>query len=70
MASFPGKAQCVEAELITCNREEVSQLHKLVAQKDDDLQRTVQKYEEVLQVLQLFIYIYVHIYVIMFMLGI
>ncbi|XP_059929291.1 golgin subfamily A member 4 isoform X2 [Gadus macrocephalus] len=44
-----GKAQCVEAELITSNREEVSQLHKLIAQKDDDLQRTVQKYEQVLQ---------------------
>ncbi|CAL8257679.1 unnamed protein product [Lota lota] len=44
-----GKAQCVESELINSNREEVSQLHKLLAQKDDDLQRTVQKYEQVLQ---------------------
>jgi hypothetical protein len=52
----------VEAELITSNREEVGQLHKLIAQKDDDLQRTVQKYEQVLQVLHLFIYMYINMY--------
>lgn len=45
------KAQSVEAELISIHREEVSQLKKLVAQKEDDLHRTVQKYEQVLQVL-------------------
>ncbi|CAL8300010.1 unnamed protein product [Merluccius merluccius] len=44
-----GKAQSVEAELITSHREEVVQLHKLLAQKEDDLHRTVQKYEQVLQ---------------------
>lgn len=43
------KAQSVEAELISIHREEVSQLKKLVAQKEDDLHRTVQKYEQVLQ---------------------
>ncbi|XP_058507036.1 golgin subfamily A member 4 isoform X2 [Solea solea] len=43
------KAQCVEAELITCHREEASQLRKAIAQKEDDLHRTVQKYEEVIQ---------------------
>ena len=45
------KAQSVEAELIDSHREETSQLRKLVAQKEDDLHRTVQKYEQVLQVL-------------------
>lgn len=44
------KAQSVEAELIDNHREEVSQLKKLVAQKDEDLHKTVQKYEQVLQV--------------------
>lgn len=32
------------------HREEVTQLKKLVAQKDEDLHKTVQKYEQVLQV--------------------
>ncbi|XP_029926773.1 golgin subfamily A member 4 isoform X1 [Myripristis murdjan] len=44
-----GKAQSVEAELISSHREETIQLQKMVAQKEDDLHRTVQKYEQVLQ---------------------
>lgn len=44
------KAQSVEAELIDSHREEVSQLKKLVATKEEDLHKTVQKYEQVLQV--------------------
>ncbi|KAJ3610881.1 hypothetical protein NHX12_022971 [Muraenolepis orangiensis] len=44
-----GKAQSVEAELITSHREEVTQLHTLMTEKEGDLHRTVQKYEEVLQ---------------------
>lgn len=44
------KAQSVEAELIDNHREEVTQLKKLVAQKEEDLHKTVQKYEQVLQV--------------------
>ncbi|XP_060943889.1 golgin subfamily A member 4 isoform X3 [Limanda limanda] len=43
------KAQSVEAELITSHREEASQFRKVITQKDDDLHRTVQKYEEVIQ---------------------
>ncbi|KAM4729586.1 golgin subfamily A member 4 isoform 2-T2 [Anableps anableps] len=43
------KAQAVEAELISSHRDEASQLRKLISQKDDDLQRTVQKYEQVIQ---------------------
>uniref|UniRef100_A0A3Q3MLQ6 GRIP domain-containing protein n=1 Tax=Labrus bergylta TaxID=56723 RepID=A0A3Q3MLQ6_9LABR len=43
------KAQSVEAELLSIHREEASQLKKLIAQKEDDLHRTVQKYEQVLQ---------------------
>lgn len=46
------KAQVVEAELIDTHRDEVGQLKKLVTQKDEELQRTVQKYEQVLQVLK------------------
>uniref|UniRef100_A0A674NSB9 Golgin A4 n=1 Tax=Takifugu rubripes TaxID=31033 RepID=A0A674NSB9_TAKRU len=45
------KAQVVEAELIDTHRDEVGQLKKLLTQKDEELQQTVQKYEEVLQVL-------------------
>lgn len=56
LASFPfvdtAKAQSVEAELISCHREEASQLRKVIAQKEDDLHRTVQKYEQVIQVLK------------------
>lgn len=55
LAYFPflgtAKAQSVETELITSHREEASQLKKAIAQKDDDLHRTVQKYEQVIQVL-------------------
>lgn len=55
LASFPflctAKAQSVESELINCHREEASQLRKVIAQKEDDLHRTVQKYEQVIQVL-------------------
>uniref|UniRef100_A0A6Q2XR58 GRIP domain-containing protein n=1 Tax=Esox lucius TaxID=8010 RepID=A0A6Q2XR58_ESOLU len=43
------KAQSVEVELIDSHQEETSQLHKVIAQKDDDLNRTVQRYEQVLQ---------------------
>uniref|UniRef100_A0A674PP02 Golgin A4 n=1 Tax=Takifugu rubripes TaxID=31033 RepID=A0A674PP02_TAKRU len=43
------KAQVVEAELIDTHRDEVGQLKKLLTQKDEELQQTVQKYEEVLQ---------------------
>ncbi|XP_056147787.1 golgin subfamily A member 4 isoform X2 [Lampris incognitus] len=43
------KAQSVEAELISGHREEVSQLQKVIVQKEDDLHRTVQTYEQVLQ---------------------
>uniref|UniRef100_A0A8C4GMP2 Golgin A4 n=1 Tax=Dicentrarchus labrax TaxID=13489 RepID=A0A8C4GMP2_DICLA len=39
------KAQSVEAELISSHRDEASQLKKLLAQKEDDLHRTVQKYD-------------------------
>ncbi|XP_068423239.1 golgin subfamily A member 4 isoform X2 [Clinocottus analis] len=43
------KAQTVEEELMTSHREEASQLRKVIGEKDNDLHRTVQKYEEVLQ---------------------
>ncbi|TMS04206.1 Golgin subfamily A member 4 [Larimichthys crocea] len=43
------KALSVEEELISSHREEASQLRKLIAQKEDDLHRTVQKYEQVIQ---------------------
>ncbi|XP_068597008.1 golgin subfamily A member 4 [Brachionichthys hirsutus] len=43
------KAQHVEADLISSHREEVSQLRQLVAQKDEDIHRTVQKYEQVIE---------------------
>ncbi|KAM6956121.1 golgin subfamily A member 4 isoform 2-T2 [Aplochiton taeniatus] len=43
------KAQSVEAELMENHRAEANQLKKLIAEKEDDLQRTVKKYEEVLQ---------------------
>ncbi|XP_067092055.1 golgin subfamily A member 4 isoform X2 [Osmerus mordax] len=44
-----GRAQGVEAELMAGHREEVSQLHKQISQKEDEMQKTVQRYEEVLQ---------------------
>lgn len=55
LASFPFlntvKAQSVETELISSHHEEVCQLRKVIAQKEDDLHRTVQTYEQVIQVL-------------------
>ncbi|XP_053116106.1 golgin subfamily A member 4 isoform X2 [Hemicordylus capensis] len=44
-----GKAQEVEAELIESHHAEITQLHKKILEKDDDLQRTVKKYEEILE---------------------
>ncbi|XP_019725898.1 golgin subfamily A member 4 isoform X3 [Hippocampus comes] len=44
-----GKAQIVEAELLSSHREETIQLQKAIAQKEDELNRTVQKYEQVIQ---------------------
>lgn len=35
---------------MSSHREEASQLRKVIGEKEDDLHRTVQKYEEVLQV--------------------
>ncbi|XP_034157108.2 golgin subfamily A member 4 isoform X2 [Pangasianodon hypophthalmus] len=43
------KAQRVEAELMGLHREEANQLQKIISQKDDDLKRTVQRYEQILQ---------------------
>lgn len=43
------KAQAVEAELIYSHRDEASQLRKVISQKEEDLHRTVQKYEQVIQ---------------------
>lgn len=43
------KAQAVEAELISSHQDEANQLRKLISQKEDDLQRTVQKYEQVIE---------------------
>uniref|UniRef100_A0A670ZI00 Golgin A4 n=1 Tax=Pseudonaja textilis TaxID=8673 RepID=A0A670ZI00_PSETE len=43
------KAQEVESELIECHHTETVQLHKKISEKDDDLQRTVKKYEEILE---------------------
>lgn len=41
----------MEAELIDIHRDEVSHLKKVITQKDEELQKTVQKYEQVIQVL-------------------
>ncbi|KAM3823596.1 golgin subfamily A member 4-like [Vipera latastei] len=43
------KAQEVESELIESHHTETVQLHKKISEKDDDLQRTVKKYEEILE---------------------
>uniref|UniRef100_A0A8D3CQ47 Golgin A4 n=1 Tax=Scophthalmus maximus TaxID=52904 RepID=A0A8D3CQ47_SCOMX len=43
------KAQSVEAELINVHRDEASQLRKMIAQKEDDLHRTVKKYEQIIE---------------------
>lgn len=45
------KAQVVEAELMDIHRDEIGHLKKLVTHKDEELQKTVQKYEQVIQVL-------------------
>uniref|UniRef100_A0A250Y8A6 Golgin subfamily A member 4 n=2 Tax=Castor canadensis TaxID=51338 RepID=A0A250Y8A6_CASCN len=41
------KAQEVEAELLESHQEEINQLHKKIAEKDDDLKRTAKRYEEI-----------------------
>nr|XP_033786445.1 golgin subfamily A member 4 isoform X2 [Geotrypetes seraphini] len=43
------KAQEVEAELMQTHQIETSQLHRRITEKDDDLKRTVKKYEEILE---------------------
>ncbi|XP_062851905.1 golgin subfamily A member 4 isoform X2 [Trichomycterus rosablanca] len=43
------KAQSVEAELIRSHQEEASQLQIIIGQKEDDIKKTVQRYEQVLQ---------------------
>lgn len=45
------KAQEVEAELLESHQEETNQLYKKIAEKEDDLQRTAKRYEEILDVL-------------------
>ncbi|XP_006869221.1 PREDICTED: golgin subfamily A member 4 [Chrysochloris asiatica] len=42
------KAQEVEAELLESHQEETNQLHKKIAEKEDDLKRTAKRYEEIL----------------------
>nr|XP_012600865.1 golgin subfamily A member 4 isoform X2 [Microcebus murinus] len=42
------KAQEVETELLESHQEETNQLHKKIAEKDDDLKRTARRYEEIL----------------------
>ncbi|XP_075683100.1 golgin subfamily A member 4 isoform X2 [Rhinoderma darwinii] len=44
-----GKAQEVEAEIMQSHQIETTQLHKKIAEKEDDLKRTVKKYEEILE---------------------
>ncbi|XP_078544395.1 golgin subfamily A member 4 isoform X1 [Lissotriton helveticus] len=44
-----GKAQEVEAELMQSHQIEATQLHKRIAEKNEDLKRTVTKYEEILE---------------------
>ncbi|KAI5611533.1 golgin subfamily A member 4 isoform X1, partial [Silurus asotus] len=43
------RAQRVEAELMGIHREEAHQLQKTISQKEDELKRTVQRYEQILQ---------------------
>uniref|UniRef100_A0A8C5N4Q4 Golgin A4 n=1 Tax=Leptobrachium leishanense TaxID=445787 RepID=A0A8C5N4Q4_9ANUR len=43
------KAQEVEAELMQSHHIEATQLHKKIAEKEDDLKRTVKKYEELME---------------------
>ncbi|XP_041532701.1 golgin subfamily A member 4 isoform X3 [Microtus oregoni] len=42
------KAQEVEAELLETHQEETQQLHRKIAEKDEDLKRTARTYEEIL----------------------
>lgn len=44
------KAQEVEAELLESHQEETNQLYRKIAEKEDDLQRTAKRYEEILDV--------------------
>lgn len=44
------KAQEVEAELLESHQEETQQLHRKIAEKEDDLKRTARRYEEILDV--------------------
>ncbi|XP_057703907.1 golgin subfamily A member 4 isoform X2 [Corythoichthys intestinalis] len=44
-----GKAQVVEAELLSSHRKETTQLKKVIAEREDELNRTVGKYEQVIQ---------------------
>lgn len=48
--STSAKAQEVEVELMENHKEEASQLQKIINQKESELKRTVQQYEEILQV--------------------
>ncbi|KAH0513170.1 Golgin subfamily A member 4, partial [Microtus ochrogaster] len=50
-ALVPDKAQEVEAELLETHQEETQQLHRKIAEKDEDLKRTARTYEEILDVL-------------------
>ncbi|XP_078254022.1 golgin subfamily A member 4 isoform X3 [Rhinoraja longicauda] len=45
-----GKAQEVEAELLEIHKEEVNQLYRKITEKDDYLQRAINKYEDILQI--------------------
>lgn len=45
-----GKAQEVEAELLESHQEETNQLHKKIAEKEEDLKRTAKRYEEIIDV--------------------
>jgi hypothetical protein len=40
----------VEAELLESHQEEINQLHKKIAEKDDDLKRTAKRYEDIFDV--------------------
>ncbi|XP_077468866.1 golgin subfamily A member 4 isoform X3 [Stigmatopora argus] len=44
-----GKAQLVEAELLSSHREETSHLKKAIGEREDELNKTVEKYEQVIQ---------------------
>ncbi|XP_060781327.1 golgin subfamily A member 4 isoform X2 [Neoarius graeffei] len=43
------KAQRVEADLMRIHREEASELQKIISQKDDERNKTVQRYEQIIQ---------------------